>query len=75
MLLSLPEMKEHIHAFYSKTSESFLDGSSHRGTLSHVSDIVNIQDLTSFYFQIGHALCCSINQAGMELEDKFIMMM
>ncbi|XP_050252028.1 uncharacterized protein LOC126698686 isoform X6 [Quercus robur] len=33
-------------------SESFLDGSSHRGTLSHVSDIVNIQDLSSFYFQM-----------------------
>ena len=31
-------------------SESFLDGSSHRGTLSHVSDIVNIQDLSSFLF-------------------------
>ncbi|XP_075647877.1 uncharacterized protein LOC142618748 isoform X5 [Castanea sativa] len=33
-------------------SESLLDGSSHRGTLSHVSDIVNIQDLSSFYFQM-----------------------
>ena len=29
-------------------SESLLDGSSHRGTLSHVNDIVNIQDLSSF---------------------------
>ena len=33
-------------------SESLLDGSSHRGTLSHVNDIVNIQDLSSFYFQM-----------------------
>uniref|UniRef100_A0A7N2ML85 Uncharacterized protein n=1 Tax=Quercus lobata TaxID=97700 RepID=A0A7N2ML85_QUELO len=33
-------------------SESFLDGSSHRGTLSHVSDIANIQDLSSFYCQM-----------------------
>ncbi|XP_075649428.1 uncharacterized protein LOC142619925 isoform X2 [Castanea sativa] len=33
-------------------SEGFLDGSSYRGTLSHVNDIVNIQDLSSFYFQM-----------------------
>ena len=32
-------------------SESLLDGSSSRGTPSHVNDIVNIQDLSSFYFQ------------------------
>ena len=33
-------------------SESLLDGSSHRGTMSHVNDIVNIQDLSSFYVQM-----------------------
>ncbi|XP_075649422.1 uncharacterized protein LOC142619924 isoform X4 [Castanea sativa] len=32
-------------------SEGLLDGSSHRGTLNHVNDIVNIQDWSSFYFQ------------------------
>jgi hypothetical protein len=33
-------------------NECCLDGSSHRRTLSHVSDVVNIQDLSSFNFQV-----------------------